>query len=456
MYGQYRSRFITRLLMGFCFFVWLVVGCQIVVFAQTVEFNGLIYTISDTVTQGGIVAEKSKFVYYPISDHPTYLVRGSLFLIFVGPDSSGKWAKFNGYSIISSVPVPPDTDNDGVPDNRDPCPNTADSNFNIYRVGNSCDGGYFWFQVTGECGKTKNNYNPKYNSMNEAVNDSKVKIKCTDVATLTISAKQLADFWASTSTNSSAVASAPDNATAPISFGDITGATGVGVTNSTYPKSDDNLNQELIDSIEQLKNDLKGSLDSNSAKALAQGIANTDRIVNALASDRTAANNINNGVDALRNAASAAASQAHNDAQDLKKAIENIKPSNATASSSGGITGEDLDDSFTKDREATWGTSGNTLNTDTGSAASGFAGALGSWSDTVSSRFSTLVPSMSIQTVSVSPCLDAGVITDSSGHSYQFDGICLDKFSTQFEMVGNILFAFVGITCVLNLFRLRG
>jgi hypothetical protein len=368
--------------------VWGIVAFQIVAFASS-RFDQIISDVSNSDVSNG--------VYIPGLDNGYYVVHaidpevlGSYFITprsmqtnwyntagstvnpsttstavrFVKscriPISSGEnagkhqsWSQTYHVYYSSSGPtnLPQDTDGDGVKDDIDPCIDSYDTNFKIYRAKNVCTGSYYFFQITGECGNTETYFNPIYDSEKSAYEDSLANPECSPIssfATASMSAQDFENWYAQHHPNVNVGGSSPDDAIPDQSIPDPTGG------NSTVqipPKpvdASDPDSQKVIDQIERMKVAVEQAVQFSGQKVAGQVQVTGDQIVAGLKGVTNAVNGLSMG--GVSTAVNSAATTAHSDSQAMLQKLEEIKNkpvSNATASATLELPSVSVSGSFT-------------------------------------------------------------------------------------------------------------
>ncbi|MDD3472384.1 MAG: hypothetical protein PHS86_06345 [Syntrophaceae bacterium] len=245
-------------------------------------------------------------------------------------DPSTQMTLFYCYKLsgggVEEVPDPStDTDADGLPDINDPCPDNADNFFKHYLAPNSCDGSYYFFQITGECGETKTYYNPKYSSVNEAYQDATANPNCSaEPEEKSVTPQQVANFFASNAGGSTAPAG---SGVIPEDSVDLTG----GNSTSTSPQevtSDDPDTQKVIDAIKVMRETLEETLDKQTKKLVDSENLAADRIVSTLKSGNNLVSGrlsgVENAINVLKGNAGTYADQAHTDSENIAKSIKDL------------------------------------------------------------------------------------------------------------------------------------
>ncbi|NCD43049.1 MAG: hypothetical protein EOL88_13310 [Bacteroidia bacterium] len=238
---------------------------------------------------------------------------------------------------VEEVPDPStDTDADGLPDINDPCPDNADNFFKHYLAPNSCDGSYYFFQITGECGETKNYYNPKYSSINEAYQDAIDNPDCSATPEVkSVTPQQVQNFFDSNTGQNTA---SSGSGVIPEDSVDLTG----GNSTSTSPQevtSDNPDTQKVIDAIKVMRETVEETLNKQTQKIIDSENLAADRIVSTLKSGNNLVSGrlsgVENAINALKGNTASYADQAHIDALATISAINSIGV-NGTGSGSGG------------------------------------------------------------------------------------------------------------------------
>lgn len=472
-----RSWFSSRLLVGFCVCVWFFVGASSSLAAvpsngEIVDgnlfYDNFLYSYSTVQLNSAVSSSYNDVSVRYMSCSGTSWVKvlpadGFRAISFKRgacpwPQTGYYWDNYilanvgSCSSIVKAPYIPPDSDGDGVSDIYDPCPNSSDNYFSHYLVPNSCDGSYYFFQITGECGETKTYFNPKYNAVGEAYQDSMSHPNCTgDPQVKSVTPGQVQGFFDS---HSGSTSPAGDGVILdqPV---DLTG--GSSSSNSTAPAevtSTDSNTQSVIDAIKLMRDTLKSKLDDVSSDITDRIQVDSDRIVSAI---KTTSNNVaslGTSISGVTSAVNSAGTTAHADALALKTAIEGIKSGNATASSSGGMTSDDMRSIIEEDRNLVY-TADPGINTDTGLASQGLISSIVGIVGTIQTKVQSIVPDLDVDTSSASPCISGGSITFPDGSSHAVNDLCLDSYENHFVMVGNVLYAFVCIVGVLSIFGMR-
>jgi len=379
-----------------------------------------------------------------------------------GPNA-GKWRYdieyfYVNYTTSAPQNLPSDSDGDGIKDDIDPCIDSPDDNFTVYRLKNHCTGSYYIFQVTGSCGKTKTYYNPIYSSLSSALDDASNSPECNPVGNGDRISMRALDFekWFDDSYDDVSDGGELPDQTIP----DPTGG------NSTSPgvppaqaDPDNPSNQKLLYQIERLKAGLENTITSSSNKVASQVEISGNQIVSNLNHVQGAINGLGSGLSSVGSAIGTASGQAHTDANMLAakldaitSGLEGVGGGNATVS--GGMSAEEMDDSFQKNREETY-------KVETGAFGSiedsqqGFFNAFTSRATEMKNRVLNLIPDMAVDASSPDPCVPESTVT-LSGYSVLMPEICLDQWEQYFVLLGNVLYAAAGIGCILTIFGFRG
>lgn len=445
-----RSWFSSWLFMGLCFCFWFFAWSSSSLAAnsnpanygssssgQVFEYDGNLYTLGSYL---GGTFKRSHAIFFSES--------GSFYVYWKYGNYDGSYYhKFSSGAVTSL-----DADNDGASFYNDPCPDSEDNYFTNYKVSNICDGSYYFFQITGECGETKTYFNPKYATVNDAYSDSMAHPECTDISYGSFTPEQFENWML---THSSETGSG-----GTLNFDNVnninpTGATG-SASNSTASEvdSEDESAQDIIDAIKLMRDNLGDKLDKNTSDLKDKMQIETDRVVSAM---RTVGNNVTSlgtSISGVTSAVNSAGTTAHADALALKTAIEGIKSGNATATTSGGMSSDDMRSIIEEDRNLVY-TADPGINTDTGLASQGLISSIVGIVGTIQTKVQSIVPDLDVDTSSASPCISGGSITFPDGSSHAVNGLCLDSYENHFVMVGNVLYAFVCIVGVLSIFGMR-
>lgn len=239
-----------------------------------ISYNGLLYKVVKTTVSvaiystnaagfgvsysffGGVVFQKTKFLYGTTYEITRYDL-----------DPSGP--------VDPTVVFPPDTDGDGLTDDYDPCPDTPNDKFRVWRVRNICEGFFYVFEVSGGCGEQNIYYNKsKFSSSkaayDAATQDGRNNRACVSIDVVYLTGEQLADYF-----------DLPNDANASTSPGDdidtnLDDNSPVG-TNSTLPhdpqdipkpESDNIEFQKLIDQMERSQKLLSNDMYLNTEKVV--------------------------------------------------------------------------------------------------------------------------------------------------------------------------------------------
>lgn len=207
--------------------------------------------------------------YYPgvsifLKDGDTITVF-RVFYTTLGPNTYA----YHSYSVIKEVPYNVDSDDDGLSDDHDPCPDSKDDKFRVWRVRNICEGFFYMFEISGEClnsdGSGRKNAkmyvnSGRFESQDAALAAAASAGDCAVIDDLYLSGSELQDFFDGPKSSNS-TASPGDNSPS------IDGKDPVG-NNSTLPydkdipkpESDDPNIQKLIDQIERIQKALSNDL----------------------------------------------------------------------------------------------------------------------------------------------------------------------------------------------------
>lgn len=448
-----RSWFSSRLFVGLCLSFWFFSGASssLAVTGANSDpstakaggiftYNGYNYTLGSYLGQKDFTYNGSFFA----DSHGYYVLAYDYWGV-------KHYGKYNWYSVGGCVPVPSDSDSDGLYDDHDPCPDTPDNYFNHYLVPNICDGSYYFFQITGECGETKTYYNPKYSDVGAAYQDSIAHPDCTgDPQVKSVTPGQVQGFFDSHSGSSSPAGDG-------VILDQPVDLTGGSSSNSTAPAevtSTDPNTQSVVDAIKLMRDSLKSKLDDVSSDITDRIQVDSDRIVSAIKTTSNNVSSLGTSISGVTSAVTSAGNTAHADALALKTAIEGIKSGNATASTSGGMTSDDMRSIIEEDRNLVY-TADPGINTDTGLASQGLISSIVGIVGTIQTKVQSIVPDLDVDMSSASPCISGGSITFPDGSSHSVNGLCLDSYENHFVMVGNVLYAFVCIVGVLSIFGMR-
>ncbi|GAB1411222.1 hypothetical protein MASR1M90_23760 [Desulfovibrionales bacterium] len=243
-------------------------------------------------------------------------------------------------------PNPVDTDGDGLNDVDDPCPDTPDTNLSVYRAKNSQTGSYYFFQITGDCGKTISYMNPIYASWDEMIEAAKQEPDPFAVDTVSMNPQ---DFqkWKDSLTGDKPIGSESLPGTNPFSP-DPTGPNTPSPL-PPVPESSDPDTQKVIQEIERLKSSITRDVKESSSKITNQIETSTNKIVGALkgvggsgASMVGVENKLsttNSKLGAIEGAISSGNEDIVGALGDIKEAVENIKVGSGSGGGNG--TGED-------------------------------------------------------------------------------------------------------------------
>jgi hypothetical protein len=258
---------------------------------------------------------------------------------------------FVNYVTTPPANLPQDTDGDGVKDDIDPCPDSYDEKFKLWRLKNVCTGSYYVFQITGECGVTETYTNPIYNSQKSAIDDASANPDCAPVSAMgsaSMSAQDFENWYAQHHPNVNVGGSSPDDAIPDLSIPDPTGG------NSTVhipPKpvdASDPDSQKVIDQIERMKVAVEQAVQLSGQNVVGQVQVTGDQIVAGLKGVTNAVNGLSMG--GVSTAVNSAAATAHSDSQAMLQKLEEIKNkpvSNATASATLELPSVSVSGSFT-------------------------------------------------------------------------------------------------------------
>ncbi len=271
-------------------------------------------------------------------------------------NSNGRYNRYYTRYPVAVIPgefpnIPVDSDSDGINDDIDPCPDSYDEKFKLWRSKNICTGSYYLFQITGECGVTKTYYNPIYNSEQSAYADALANPECNPpsaIGSVSITAKQFEDWYDQHHFDVNVGGASPDEALPDQSIPDPTGG------NSTVhipPKpvdASDPDSQKVIDQIERMKLAVEQAIHFSGQNVAGQVQVTGDQIVSGLKGVKDAVNGLSMG--GVSTAVNSAAATAHSDSQAMLEKLEEIKNkpvANATASATLELPSVSVSGSFT-------------------------------------------------------------------------------------------------------------
>lgn len=344
-----------------------------------------------------------------------------------------------------------DTDGDGLFDSLDPCSNSTDSNFTVYRTKNRCTGGYYFFQITGSCGNTKTYHSPEYANISDAYNAAKnAPPECfsavRDTDRIAMSLDELKNFWDSRGDSANGTGELPSK---DLISSDPTGGNN---TSSVPPKevdASDPDNQKIINQLERLKIGIEDSIHSTSEKVRSQVQISGNAIVDAI-------KGLGGTDHGVANAVGSASNVAHADSQALGEKLDSIAekigtPQNATF---GGMSKSEMDQSLELNRQETYKVESGAFDS-IESSQQGLFDKITIRTNELKNRITSLVPDMSVETSQSSGCVPASSSTV-SGFTIQFPEICLTPWESYFVMLGNLLYSVSCIGCIFSIFGFRG
>ena len=411
-----------------------------------------------TVNQGGIYSNPgTNSVSY---GHSGYVVSGVSFTWY--QQVSGKWRIHTAVFTVSISSTPPnvssDSDSDGIKDDIDPCIDSPDDNYTIYRLKNHCTGSYYIFQVTGSCGKTKTYFNPIYTSLSSALDDASNSPECNPVGNgdrISMGALAFENWFDSHHGDVGDGGELPDQS--------VPDPTGGNSTSPSVPPSqvdpDNPSNQKLLDQIERLKAGLENTITAASAKVANEVQIAGANVVSGLNRVQGAVNGLGSGISSVGSAIGSASSLAHSDANMLAQKLDAINTGlqglgGGNATVSGGMSAEEMDASLQKNREETYKVESGAFDS-IESSQQGFFNTFTSRATELKNRVLNLIPDLAVDANAPDPCVPESTVS-LAGYSVVMPEICLDRWEQYFILLGNVLYAAAGIGCILTIFGFRG